>query len=188
MVYRVWILLILCACPAEQLGIQLPKRGVQAISQSDVKRDIWSFSDLSKQETFILVGERLTSMNLELEEVGSVGQLCASRKGKSQLSFYVIHTSGIDGAIRIAALISLAKSMSINSHSLRFCLASTENQELGWEIQSFSGSALSIDKQNKKISTERQAVKFEDINFRRMTALLRNVSRHFWSLKQNKAQ
>lgn len=140
------LLLLLTACPAEQLGVNLPAGGVESMSNEDLKRDVWGLSRgaLSDRRPgrpgheagLQMIGERLQSMHTLpafgdslLQPAGEGFNLCTVQKGDG--SAHILITAQDQGlgayesASGVAGLISLAKSFDVRERpvqSLIFCV------------------------------------------------------------------
>ena len=112
------VLLGLLACPAEQLGVDLPARGVEALSQSDLQRDTRALVRATGGERLDVLHRRLREMHLDpafpggwrAEGIGS----CGLRPGRREVPAVLVaalddRRSVTGGAAPAAALISLAK-------------------------------------------------------------------------------
>lgn len=113
---------LLCACKAEDLGVELPRGGAEAISQEDLRRDSWR---IAEQSTSALaagaVAERLGQMKTHpafggewMSRPGEGLAVCARKEGKEKQAVLVLALGPADqpeGAIAWAALISLAKGL-----------------------------------------------------------------------------
>lgn len=64
------MILLLIACPAEQLGIELPEGGAAAISQEDLQRDVFA---LSREPAAVVFERRMQQMDVDVVEVGEGG-------------------------------------------------------------------------------------------------------------------
>jgi hypothetical protein len=149
-----WLLLILMACPAERLGVELPEGGVDAMSNEDLQRDVWTLSrgTLSDRRPgqpgheagLAFIGERLQAMHTlpafgesTLQPAGEGFNLCTVQKGVSQEHILISTRDDGLGAYRsasgVAGLISLAKSFDTRerpAHSVVFCVIAGEAGEL----------------------------------------------------------
>jgi len=124
---------LLTGCPAERLGVPVPPRGVHAIQQEDLQRDVFRLladGPLHPRHPDALdwVEQRLGQMKLEAVSVPVEGVACALRQGsaKEALLFVAPHAdAGAEAAaLPDAALITLAKStdgLGQPRHSLVFC-------------------------------------------------------------------
>lgn len=108
------------ACPAEQLGVELPRGGAQAISQEDLRRDAWLLQrEAEPGAAAAVVGQRLGQMRLlpgfggdwvRREDHGLAA--CGRKDGAGQRVLLVIATgdpASAAGALDWAGLVSLAK-------------------------------------------------------------------------------
>lgn len=86
---------LLCACPAEQLGIELPPGGAKAISHEDLQRDVYL---LTRSEPRAAFAKRMGQMQF------SPDGDCFVREGKGPARVLVAASE-----VEAAALISLAK-------------------------------------------------------------------------------
>ncbi len=112
------LLLGLLACPAEQLGVDLPARGVEALSQSDLQRDTRILARATGGERLEALHRRLGEMHLEpafpggwrAEGLGSCGLRPGRREAPAVLVAALDDARSVTGgAAPAAALISLAK-------------------------------------------------------------------------------
>jgi hypothetical protein len=93
--------LILAACPAERLGVEIPRGGPASISQEDLQRDTWAFSKEPPAEVF---ARRMAQMHFEISGT------CARREGPGRPLVVVAPVpTDADGAAAAAVLVSLAK-------------------------------------------------------------------------------
>lgn len=146
-------LVLLTACPAEQFGVELPKGGVEAMSNEDLQRDVWALSRGSLQDRrpgqtghnagLEFIGKRLQAMHTLpafggelLQKAGEGSNLCTVQKGKGQ-EHILIRTvdqglGAFESASGIASLISLAKSFDVRerpAQSIVFCVIAGEPGE-----------------------------------------------------------
>ena len=143
----VWLLL---ACPAEQLGVTLPAGGVEAMSNEDLQRDVWSLSRGELVDRRVgspghalgveRIGARLQQMHTlpavgesGLQSVGEGFNLCTVQKGKSQEHLLLSTTDQGIGALQsaagIAGIVALAKTFDGAQrplHSVLFCVFAGE--------------------------------------------------------------
>jgi len=143
-------LVLLTACPAEQFGVELPKGGVEAMSNEDLQRDVWGLSRGAMQDRrpgqpghelgLQFISKRLQAMHTlpgfgseMLQKFQGGANLCTVQKGKGQ-EHILIQTldhglGAFESASGIAALISLAKSFDVRerpAQSIVFCVVSGE--------------------------------------------------------------
>jgi hypothetical protein len=124
--------LLLLGCPAEQLGVPVPPRGLEAIDQEDLQRDVFAMLGRTEghprhPEAAQRVARRLAQMDLDpLPTVD--GGACGVLPGRAEDALMFLSTPAARGAqaaaLRDAALISLAKSthrMGRPEHTLVFC-------------------------------------------------------------------
>jgi hypothetical protein len=127
-----WGALLLVGCPAEQLGVPVPPRGVEAIHQEDLQRDV--FAMLGRAEAHPRHPEAAGWVARRLDEMGLTelstleGGACAALEGRRDRARLFLSTPAERGAqaaaLRDAALISLAKSthrLGQPEHTLVFC-------------------------------------------------------------------
>lgn len=118
------VLACLVACPAEQLGVELPRGGPDAISQEDLRRDSWllaqaSAGAASPAQAGAVVAQRLSQMRLlpafggEWTRTSAGGLAICGRKDGADKSVLLVVAQGdpatVDGALSWAGLVSLAK-------------------------------------------------------------------------------
>lgn len=106
------MLLMLIACPAERLGVELPAGGVDTISAEDLQRDTYALSraGTSPGDAF---KRRLEQMNLPASDL-TADHVCARREGSGRPRVVVAAwpTEGaafVEDAARAAVLVSVAK-------------------------------------------------------------------------------
>jgi hypothetical protein len=125
--------LLLVACKAESLGVDVPKGGVEALSQEDLQRDVFLLTQggLDRRvgqpghaEAATRTLDRLRQMHTlpgfgEEEQRALPGGevlLCTQRDGRSGKAVVVAAEdpgTGASGAASVAALISLAKAFDV---------------------------------------------------------------------------
>ena len=113
-----WLLLLgILGCPAEQLGVEIPPRGVAALSVQDLSRDTRLLFEAPIAGRSKRIGRRLDAMSLDpafsegftRAEIGTCG---IARGGPSSGALVAALDDGesvVGGAASVAALISLAK-------------------------------------------------------------------------------
>lgn len=103
------LLFLLQACPAEQLGVEVPAGGVERISAEDLQRDVYALTrpDVDAGAVF---AKRMGQMHLSAELTGD-GRVCARREGAGPARVVVAPwTPGdIPAMTQAAVLISVAK-------------------------------------------------------------------------------
>jgi hypothetical protein len=127
--------LLLTGCPAEQLGVPLPPRGVVAINQEDLQRDMFHLlepgSNTRSPEARAWLAKRFGQMHLEPVEPRIEDSVCGLRRGSEDSILTIASFTSTEGA-RMAALpdaqlITLAKSidgLGTPTHGILFCSAS----------------------------------------------------------------
>jgi hypothetical protein len=114
------LMAVLCGCPAEWLGVPIPPRGVEAISQEDIQRDLFALLEAGpghrrNPEAATWVAKRLEQMGLELLDTDNDGLVCGLREGRQAGVLLLLSEPGPAGASQAALpdaqLISLAKSV-----------------------------------------------------------------------------
>ncbi|MCB9758236.1 MAG: hypothetical protein H6739_00210 [Alphaproteobacteria bacterium] len=140
----VLLLGLLVGCPAEMLGVELPKGGAESISQEDLQRDVWALVALGDRhpgrpaydEGLAIIEQRLDQMKTlpafgdgATRPAGAGRNLCMQKDGRSGRALVVAALDQDNGADRsassIAALISLAKAYDLPGkpeHTLVFCV------------------------------------------------------------------
>ena len=124
------MLILLLACPAEHLGIELPEGGLQALSEEDLRRDL-AMLDGEPADRQARIQHRLEQMHT-LPGFGSAyvrGELtCGLVDGAKAAPTVVLAVDEGHGAARsaapVAAMISLAKTVDTPERpdrSLLFC-------------------------------------------------------------------
>lgn len=110
----------LTACPAEQLGVELPRGGVEAVSPEDLRRDAGDLEAAPSPEAAgELLARRLAQMRL-LPAFGSAWThpgpggplICGRKEGQAPRALLVVAIGApnrTEGAVAWAGLISLAK-------------------------------------------------------------------------------
>jgi len=109
---------MLVGCPAEKLGVPLPPRGLEAIDQEDLQRDMFQLlgpgGTERSPEAEAWVAQRLDEMHLDPVPVDIDGAVCGLREGRDDgvllLLAPVTRTGASRAALPDAALITLAKS------------------------------------------------------------------------------
>jgi hypothetical protein len=126
--------LLLTGCPAERLGVPLPPRGIEAINQEDLQRDVFHLLEAGGErrgpdaEAWLV--ERFEQMNLEPVQLRIRPSVCGLRRGRED-AILTIAASHLGSGARKAALpdaqlITLAKSidgLGTPSHGILFCSA-----------------------------------------------------------------
>lgn len=103
------LLLILIACPAEQLGIELPAGGPSSINQEDLKRDVFLLTkgDVDAGTTF---ARRMEQMHVDALDRAE-GRVCGRKTGAVANPRVLVAPwpADVGSAVDAAVLISLAK-------------------------------------------------------------------------------
>jgi len=126
------VLILLLACPAEQLGIELPEGGLSSVSEEDIRRDLHML-DGDPADRHERIQHRLEQMHT-LPAFGSAyireGVVCGLVDGSKAAPTVVLALDEGSGAARsaapVAAMISLAKTVDTPDRpdrSLLFCAA-----------------------------------------------------------------
>ena len=101
------LFLLLIACPAERLGVELPERGGASISQDDLQRDAFA---LAREPAEVVFRRRMEQMHTDGLAL-TADALCARKDGKDPAP-RVVRSDWPDapgGRVGTAALVSLAK-------------------------------------------------------------------------------
>lgn len=114
------------ACPAEDLGIELPEGGVNAISAQDLQRDIYGLSQPDAEHFW---ETRMTQMNVTSQNAGE-GWHCANIGVDSTLTLSAPWPSDPSSMAQAAALISLAKGWDGEAPraGIRLCMGTIEGE------------------------------------------------------------
>lgn len=105
---------ILLACPVEQLGVELPKGGVQSISQEDLQRDCFG---LRKEDPKVFWLHRMEQMHAGTPSEGE-GWACVG-EGPRWVAPWPVDT---DTAAAAALLISVAKGWDGTEAAFQLCI------------------------------------------------------------------
>lgn len=138
------LLSLLFACPAEQLGVELPKGGAKSLSQEDLQRDLFMMVELNDRRPggadyaagLDRIAQRLDQMKTlpafgdgVRRPAGQGENLCTRHDGQSGRAIVIAAIDAANGADEsasaIAALISLAKSFDVAQppkHTMVFCV------------------------------------------------------------------
>ena len=101
------VLWMVVGCPAERLGVELPKGGEGSISAEDLQRDVYALtrSEAGRGDAF---ARRMEQMHLAPEHAD--GRVCAMRGGAGAPRVLVAAwTDTVPDATAAAVLISIAK-------------------------------------------------------------------------------
>jgi hypothetical protein len=99
---------MLIACPAERLGVEVPKGGLDAISAEDLQRDVYALTRDGADPGQVFAN-RLTQMHLPPRETGD-GRVCARRDGAGAPRVVVAPwPTTVGEAAQVAVLVSVAK-------------------------------------------------------------------------------
>lgn len=103
------LLLLLIACPAEQLGIELPAGGPKSINQEDLKRDVFLLTRPG-DDAGATFARRLEQMNVDALDRGE-GRVCGRKAGEKGPARVLVAPwpADVGSAVDAAVLISLAK-------------------------------------------------------------------------------
>jgi hypothetical protein len=99
---------MIIACPAERLGVEVPKGGVETISMEDLQRDVYALTQPGA-DVGAAFAHRLAQMHVSGVEQGD-GWVCGRRDGDGDPRLFVAPWPANAGdAAEDAALVSLAK-------------------------------------------------------------------------------
>ena len=103
--------MLLLGCPAEMLGIPVPRGGVEAVSMEDLRRDVDALSSRKDEARRAFLAERWAQMGLAPDADGR----CGRRSGSGSRAVAVVADEGTDGApeswSEAAVAITLAKTL-----------------------------------------------------------------------------
>jgi len=103
---RLWLLI---ACPAEQLGIDLPRGGPGAISHDDLRHDV-PILVASPEATFVHRMGQMQFVSIESAD----GLVCARRGEGNPITLVATWPASADEATAAAALISMGKAWDLS--------------------------------------------------------------------------
>mgnify|MGYP002641219831 CR=1 FL=1 len=125
--------LLLAGCPAERLGVPLPPRGVDAINQEDLQRDMFHLLEAGPghrrhPEAAEWVARRFEEMHLEPVELWIEPSVCGLRRGREAsiltIASFPQNSGARKAALPDAQIITLAKSidgLGTPTHGILFC-------------------------------------------------------------------
>ena len=186
MVFAAWLLLSLLACKAQDIGVQLPLRGPQAISQEDLKRDLWLRMQSKTAAIFQQkIGARFSAMGLQAYQRAD---FCTPQRKRCCMAFQgqgkkilveVVDAGTLAGMVATTALISVAKSFDGSPRNRLFCIhqSPTGLQQGGWVIGDLTGATLQVDEQSQRFLSYQVRKKPEDIDFRLLEDHVRALSK-----------
>jgi hypothetical protein len=103
-----WLLSTLIACPADQLGIEMPDGGAGAVSVEDVQRDVLRLLDPTTDDAAAFA-ERMEQMRVD-KVVRDDDRVCGRKNGPGPARVLVAPwPTDVASAVRAAMLVSLAK-------------------------------------------------------------------------------
>lgn len=163
------------ACSAEFLEIPIPPKGVDAIHQEDIKRDIWAIEQGNSLD--IWWKKRIAQLDGELIEQGEVS--CLLHQGEKSRGFtYWTSSDGADVGIRLASLLSLAKTSDrlVLEQSYQYCLGKPKDLLEGehQEIGNVAGKELLL-VGNLWQTIEADDYHFEQLNFKQLEKNIKQI-------------
>jgi hypothetical protein len=170
---------IFIACSVQNLSIQVPPQGIDAIQQEDFRRDIWALQQNQKSiEEWLDI--RAEQLNLEPQFKGKT--TCFSRIGENDtgVAFWTKNESEYK-YIAISVLFSLAKITDTkkNPIGLLYCIGKPPIFSLGWkqvEIADITGTSLKeID--GTWVSSSEGRFNFVDVQFEQLVANTKEIAR-----------
>ena len=154
MVWAAWLLL---SCKAEDLRIDLPKQGVHALSQEDLRRDFWLAKNADDDRSWYVT--RMKQMGLHQFSIED--GICMGKDGWERIS--VVDKGDISSRLGMAAQVSLAKVQHKSKEKFSFCVYQSRVPKVDWHLGDLRGIHLHM-KSRKIESTEIQ----EDIDYKRI--------------------
>ena len=140
MVCAAWLLL---ACDAADLRIDVPPKGIDALSITDIKRDIW-LSEHSEGDHSWYV-QRMEQMGLTLFSVQA--GICVGKKESPRIS--VLETKEKSIHLQKAVQISLAKIQhQVQGQEFGFCVYTESIPMTDWVLGDMSGLILRMEEKN----------------------------------------
>ena len=154
MVFATWILLTVLSCKATDLGIVLPPKGIDALSQEDAKRDMYLRSKATtKQNRELWAEKRLQEMGLHVSKV--TDSICGSGgKEGPVLSIAVIDDDSFAAIVSSAGLISLAKVFDGSNRSRHFCFVYVPKKIDGYVLGDITGQEVQLNPKTNVFSTK----------------------------------
>ena len=129
MVFTVWLLL---SCRAQDLGISLPPKGREGITQQDIQRDLFLAQSTTGTKWLMKRMKQMGRSSYTAEQ-----GLCFGSQKKKR----VVTVAGEDlaAALGQAVLVSLAKSMHNTQDSIDLCVYREPPKQKEWWLQDLSG-------------------------------------------------
>ena len=161
MVWGAWLLI---GCRVEDLRIHLPSKGLAAISQEDLERDVWQLRKESSGSDWYV--QRMEQMGLTM--FSSTTGFCVGKKEWNRIS--VVKNEHSSFHLSRAVQISLAKIQHSSSKRHSFCIYDEPVQKEDWILGDMSGMILQID--GKQIDTR---LPNPDIHYPKLITHLREI-------------
>lgn len=176
MVPAAWILLGFVSCKAEDLGVVLPRVGLEALSQEDLKRDYYLRSKAkTEQQRNDWISNRLQQMGLEVEV--SENRICG--KGGTQKEGIVVSNyddGSFLGMISSVSLISLAKVFNRSEQQRQFCAFWVDDGLFGHRLDALVGDSVKYNEQKSIFYSENNSADPQDLDYRQLEKNLRWVA------------
>ena len=154
MVFTAWLLL---SCRAEDLGISIPPKGREGITQEDLQRDLYLAQNTP--DTSWLV-ERMKQMGLSAyeEERG----LCFGTHQKKRV--VAVIGESLSASLGQVVLVSLAKAMHKTQQSFDLCVYKEAPTDKEWWLKDMSGGDFVF--QGNEVSTRAPVQDAASMDFR----------------------
>lgn len=170
------LLLVALGCPAEQLGIPVPKGGIEAIAMDDLVRDT---ARLAKGEPGFLA-ERWADMGLEAREGGR----CGVREGTGAESLAIVADEGKPGEASTwaasAVVISVAKAFHgrpADPRAVWFCVGEAPVEAVQtWQIGPVGRGETVITPASPMTAYVAEGASTGELDYRRLEQLARELA------------
>ena len=167
------------ACSLESLNIVLPPRGIEAVQQEDLRRDIWALEHRN-QPIDDWFRNRAKQLNLDVV-VSGASTMCYGRSAQKEtgILWWTERDSQYQNSA-IAAILSLAKSTDAISSpvGLIYCLGRPPKFGLGWseqKIENIVGPRVAVSNGVWSSNTA-EVVPFVELNFEQLEYNIRHIA------------
>jgi hypothetical protein len=134
----VWTAWLLFSCKAEDLRIDIPKEGILALSQEDIRRDFWLAKQAVDDHAWYLT--RMKQMGLA--QFPTTEGICVGEEDWSRIS--LLDKGDTASQVGMAVQISLAKVQHKSDKKCSFCVYHTTAGDSDWILGDLRGSDIQI--------------------------------------------